>query len=118
MHWTEPSETENAAARSSAQELRKQRIASQAVDVLVAVGPNLFYTVTRKERPAQGVRVGSCGQNVLRPTAVLGGAVSKTQVAESESQVTTLQRQIQNLRRTRALLRPRLLSGEVNLAEK
>ncbi len=33
-------------ARSSEQELRKQLIESQAVDVMVAVGPNLFYTVT------------------------------------------------------------------------
>ncbi len=33
-------------ARSSEQELRKQLIESQAVDVMVAVGPNMFYTVT------------------------------------------------------------------------
>ncbi|MEO7299323.1 MAG: N-6 DNA methylase [Verrucomicrobiota bacterium] len=33
-------------ARSSEQELRKQLIESRAVDVMVAVGPNLFYTVT------------------------------------------------------------------------
>lgn len=33
-------------ARSSEQELRKQIIESQAVDVMIAVGPNLFYTVT------------------------------------------------------------------------
>ena len=32
-------------ARSSEQELRKQLIASQALDVMVAVGPNMFYTV-------------------------------------------------------------------------
>ena len=34
------------AARSSEQELRRQLIESRAVDVMVAVGPNLFYTVT------------------------------------------------------------------------
>ena len=33
-------------ARSSEQELRKQLIESRAVDVMVAVGPNMFYTVT------------------------------------------------------------------------
>ena len=33
-------------ARSSEQELRKQLIEARAVDVIVAVGPNLFYTVT------------------------------------------------------------------------
>jgi type I restriction enzyme M protein len=33
-------------ARSSEQELRKQLIESRAVDVMVAVGPNVFYTVT------------------------------------------------------------------------
>src|ERR1039458_9008354 len=33
-------------ARSSEQELRKQLIESCAVDVMVAVGPNMFYTVT------------------------------------------------------------------------
>jgi type I restriction enzyme M protein len=33
-------------ARSSEQELRRQLIESRAVDVIVAVGPNLFYTVT------------------------------------------------------------------------
>ena len=33
-------------ARSSEQELRRQLIEARAVDVMVAVGPNLFYTVT------------------------------------------------------------------------
>jgi type I restriction enzyme M protein len=33
-------------ARSSEQEIRKQLIQTRAVDVMVAVGPNLFYTVT------------------------------------------------------------------------
>ncbi|MBF0614895.1 MAG: SAM-dependent DNA methyltransferase [Magnetococcales bacterium] len=33
-------------ARSSEQELRQQLIEAKAVDVMVAVGPNLFYTVT------------------------------------------------------------------------
>ena len=33
-------------ARSSEQDLRRQLIESHAVDVMVAVGPNLFYTVT------------------------------------------------------------------------
>ncbi|NTV25672.1 MAG: SAM-dependent DNA methyltransferase [Chlorobiaceae bacterium] len=33
-------------ARSSEQEIRRQLIESQAVDVMVAVGPNMFYTVT------------------------------------------------------------------------
>ncbi len=33
-------------ARSSEQELRQQLIESHAVDVMIAVGPNLFYTVT------------------------------------------------------------------------
>lgn len=33
-------------ARSSEQDLRKQLIEARAVDVIVAVGPNMFYTVT------------------------------------------------------------------------
>ncbi|MEP6621668.1 MAG: class I SAM-dependent DNA methyltransferase [bacterium] len=33
-------------ARSSEQEIRKQLIEARAVDVIVAVGPNMFYTVT------------------------------------------------------------------------
>jgi type I restriction enzyme M protein len=33
-------------ARSSEQEIRKQLIEARAVDIMVAVGPNLFYTVT------------------------------------------------------------------------
>lgn len=33
-------------ARSSEQEIRKQLIQASAVDVVVAVGPNMFYTVT------------------------------------------------------------------------
>ena len=33
-------------ARSSEQELRRQLIESHSVDVMVAVGPNMFYTVT------------------------------------------------------------------------
>src|SRR5439155_22636388 len=33
-------------ARASEQELRRQLIESHAVDVMVAVGPNMFYTVT------------------------------------------------------------------------
>ncbi len=33
-------------ARSSEQEIRRQLIESRAVDVVVAVGPNMFYTVT------------------------------------------------------------------------
>ena len=33
-------------ARGSEQDIRRQLIASRAVDVMVAVGPNLFYTVT------------------------------------------------------------------------
>lgn len=33
-------------ARSSEQELRQQMISAHAVDVMVAVGPNMFYTVT------------------------------------------------------------------------
>ena len=33
-------------ARGSEQELRRQLIESKAVDVMVAVGPNMFYTVT------------------------------------------------------------------------
>ena len=33
-------------ARSSEQEIRKQLVEARAVDVMVAVGPNMFYTVT------------------------------------------------------------------------
>ena len=44
MHWTEPSETENVAARSSGQELRKQRITARAVDVMVAITPRCRFS--------------------------------------------------------------------------
>jgi type I restriction enzyme M protein len=33
-------------ARSSEQEIRKQLVEARAIDVMVAVGPNMFYTVT------------------------------------------------------------------------
>ena len=33
-------------ARASEQEIRRQLIESRTVDVMVAVGPNMFYTVT------------------------------------------------------------------------
>ena len=33
-------------ARSSEQDIRRQLIEARAVDVMVAVGPNMFYTVT------------------------------------------------------------------------
>jgi type I restriction enzyme M protein len=33
-------------ARASEQEIRQQLIEAKAVDVMVAVGPNMFYTVT------------------------------------------------------------------------
>jgi type I restriction enzyme M protein len=36
-------------ARSSEQEIRQKLIESRAVDVMVAVGPNMFYTVTPEE---------------------------------------------------------------------
>ncbi len=73
MHWIAPSEKDTATAalekrlwdaasdaRSSEQDIRRQLIESRAVDVMVAVGPNMFYTVTLckaatlKEIEAQG----------------------------------------------------------------
>ena len=39
----------------------------------------------------------------------------ESQVEQMAKQMLVLQRQIQNLRRTRDLLLPRLLSGQVNL---
>jgi len=58
MIWVAPSEMDTAAARldtasdarDSEQEIRQRLIESLAVDVMVAVGPNLFYTVT-PEKP-------------------------------------------------------------------
>jgi hypothetical protein len=54
-------------ARASEQDLRKQLIEARAVDVMVAVGPNFFYTVTLpctlwfldrgKDRDARGTAV-------------------------------------------------------------
>ena len=69
-------------ARSSEQELRRQLIESRAVDVMVAVGPNMFYTVTLPctlwfldrskskppPRPASGERVGVRGSSSCRPS--------------------------------------------------
>jgi type I restriction enzyme M protein len=43
-------------ARSSEQELREKLIESRAVDVMVAVGPNLFYTVTLPARSGSSTR--------------------------------------------------------------
>jgi type I restriction enzyme M protein len=66
-------------ARNSEQELRKQLIQARAVDAVVAVGPNMFYTVTLPctlwfldrgksklpPRPASGERVGVRGSDTV-----------------------------------------------------
>ena len=52
---------------------------------------------------------------IVKPTREIIAQFSKATDAIFE-QVNTLQRQIQNLRRTRDLLLPRLLSGQVELA--
>ena len=75
-------------ARSSEQELGRQFIESRALDRMVAVGPNLFYIVTLTK--------------LVSPMLTL---------------CQQLRSQIQNLRRTRGLRLPRLLSGQVNLQE-
>ena len=55
MHWAKSARADGSHsvsrarttdARSSAQELRRQLIEDHAVDAVVAVGPNMFYTVT------------------------------------------------------------------------
>ena len=73
-------------ARASEQEIRRQLIESRAVDVMVAVGPNLFYTVTlpctlwfldksKAGRAAlpRGPKMGTSGSSSLpdRPETVL-----------------------------------------------
>jgi type I restriction enzyme M protein len=66
-------------ARSSEQELRRQLIESRAVDVMVAVGPNLFYTVTLpctlwfldKGKGKGAVGGSSSAKPILRQDAVL-----------------------------------------------
>jgi len=66
-------------ARSSEMELRKQLIEARAVDAVVAVGPNMFYTVTLPctlwfldrgksklpPRPARGERAGVRGSDTV-----------------------------------------------------
>ncbi len=66
-------------ARSSEMELRRQLIEARAVDAVVAVGPNMFYTVTLPctlwfldrgksklpPRPARGERVGVRGSDTV-----------------------------------------------------
>ncbi|MGP1678432.1 MAG: type I restriction-modification system subunit M [Burkholderiales bacterium] len=66
-------------ARSSEMELRKQLIEARAVDAVVAVGPNMFYTVTLPctlwfldrgkanlpPRPARGERAGVRGRDTV-----------------------------------------------------
>jgi type I restriction enzyme M protein len=66
-------------ARASEQELRKQLIQARAVDAVVAVGPNMFYTVTLPctlwfldrgksklpPRPASGERAGVRGSDTV-----------------------------------------------------
>lgn len=49
MIWIEQAKCGNGDARASEQETRQKLIASRAVDVMIAVGPNLFYTVTPEE---------------------------------------------------------------------
>jgi type I restriction enzyme M protein len=66
-------------ARSSEQDIRQQLIQSRAVDVMVAVGPNLFYTVTLpctlwffdKGKGKGAVGGGSSAKPILRQDAVL-----------------------------------------------
>ncbi len=55
-------------ARGSEQELRKKLIQERAVDVMVAIGPNFFYTVVL---PCTGTTTGKCGHAAL---PVGGGA--------------------------------------------
>jgi hypothetical protein len=52
-------------------------------------------------------------QNLPRPTDILAQAIPETQSGENE--VTAMKSKNQNLRRTRDLLLPRLLSGQVEL---
>ena len=52
----------------------------------------------------------------LQPPAALLGRFETTTTPMAE-QVLALQRQIQNLRRSRDLLRPRLLSGQIDIGE-
>ncbi len=66
-------------ARSSEQEIRKLLIQSRAVDVMVAVGPNMFYTVTLpctlwfldKGKGKGTVNGSSSAKPILRQDAVL-----------------------------------------------
>jgi len=66
-------------ARSSEQELRKKLIEAHAVDVMVAVGPNLFYTVTlpctlwffARARPTRHGRTRCCSLMLGTSTARL-----------------------------------------------
>jgi type I restriction enzyme M protein len=65
-------------ARSSEQELRQKLIQARAVDVMVAVGPNMFYTVTLPctlwffDKGKASTSSARTGGKSVRPDAVVG----------------------------------------------
>ena len=75
-------------ARASEQDIRQKLIESRAVDVMVAVGPNMFYTVTLpctlwffdKAKAREGSTNGSADTPVRSENK--GGAAAKTNEAE------------------------------------
>jgi type I restriction enzyme M protein len=78
-------------ARASEQDIRQKLIESRAVDVMVAVGPNMFYTVTlpctlwffNKAKAREGSANGSANGSADTPVrhAIAGGAAAKNQEA-------------------------------------
>jgi type I restriction enzyme S subunit len=88
--------------------------------------PFLFFILFGLRNHFNGLAQGAAQQNISKEKVATASAIvpPRSLVAAFDmlaepifKQVETLQRQIQNLRRTRDLLLPRLLSGQVNLAE-
>jgi len=85
-----------------------------------------FLTLFANRDRIIGLRLGAAQQNIsqvilrnmkcVKPTDKLASQFSK-RTAPIFDGILTLQRQIQNLRQTRDLLLPRLLSGQINLGE-
>jgi type I restriction enzyme S subunit len=85
-----------------------------------------FLTLFTNRERIIGLRLGAAQQNIsqvliknfecVKPSPAIAGEFAE-RTAPMFDGILTLQRQIQNLRRTRDLLLPRLLSGQVNLKE-
>jgi type I restriction-modification system DNA methylase subunit len=127
-------------ARGSELEIRKKLIQSGAVDVMVSVGPNMFFTVIRANNGKQAFLYRQLRDKFAEEDSMGNGAIFKAVTKEDmrgiklvwptepilsrydqiASQVTqqikTLTLKNRVLRKTRDLLLPKLISGEIDIS--